>query len=339
MATKLASRLFPCAALGCIAWAAGANLYGCSSDNGSRTPATSGTSGASGTGTTGTATTGSGTAGTATTGTGTTGTGTTGTGTTGTGTTGTGTTGTGTTGTAATGTGTTGTAATGTNSGTPDAGGLCSLPAAPPGLILYTGGVLAPACPTGLDYNNQSWFPYDDGTSDAGTWVHTTAMGGCGSGACAYHAAGGGFTSFGAGVGFTLNTTGSTAAPIAASAGGPFTGFQVWLKGTTTGTRQVGYAPGNNFVHIKFVTTTVRSGDEYGAYCPTQSDTWTECVLPFAGLKRDGYEAVPPVATDMFDFPNLVKIQFEFSAYTPPADSGISDVVSFDLWIDDAAFY
>jgi len=324
MAAKLASTVFPFAAFGLLVGAAAADMYGCSSDN---TPRPGGTTGSSGSGATGSGTTGtSGAAGTGSTGTGATGTGATGTGATGSGTTGT--------------SGATGSGTTGTSGATDeDAGGTCSLPAVPPGLILYTGGIPAPACPTGIAYNSQSWFPYDDGTSDAGTWVHTTAMGGCGSGACAYHAAAGGFTGYGAGVGLTLNTTGVTAAPLAADAGGPYTGFQVWLKGTTTGTRQAGYALGNNFVHIKFVTSTDRSGDEFGAYCPTQSDTWTECMLPFAGLKRDGYEAVPPVATDMFDPQNLEKIEFEFSSYTPPADSGITNVVSFDVWIDDAAFY
>ncbi len=324
MAAKLTSKLFPYVSLGLLAGAAGANVYGCSSDNNTQRDA-GGTTGTS-TGTSGTAT---GTSGTAT----------------GASGTASGSSGTA-TGTSGTATGASGTAtgASGTAGVSEGGTSMCSLPAAPPGLILYSGGVPAPACPGGIALSGQSWFSYNDGTSDAGTFVHTADFGGCdGPTDCAYHTSGGGFTGYGAGVGFTLNSNN----PLPGDAGASYTGFQVWLKGTTSGTRQVGYALGPNFVHVKFVTSTNREGDEFGAYCPTASDggdAWVLCKLPFTGLTRDGFKGVdagaPDPTSDVFDPQNLEKIQFEMSSYTPPADSGITvNVVNFDVWIDDAAFF
>jgi hypothetical protein len=66
------------------------------------------------------------------------------------------------------------------------------------------------------------------------------------------------------------------------------------------------------------------------------------CTLAFTTLTRDGFRGVdsgaPAPATDTFDPQNLVKIQFEFSSYVPP-DGGTPGPVSFDVWIDDIAFF
>jgi hypothetical protein len=233
--------------------------------------------------------------------------------------------------------------------------GACSLPSPlPANGLVYNGGVPAQVCPQTLDtvnYPNNSWFSYNDGTSDGGTFVHTAQKGGCdGANDCAFHASGSGYTGYGAGVGLTLNNN----AIFDATAKG-YMGLQVWLKGTTTGTRGTGYAKRDNTVHVKFLTGNVdgsmadpRNGDDYGYYCSTQdadggTGGWVVCPIPFASLMRDGFRnadsGAPNPGTDMFDPQNLVKIQFEFSAYTPPAEAGIQDVVGFDVWIDNVAFF
>jgi hypothetical protein len=247
---------------------------------------------------------------------------------------------------------------TSSGDGSASTGGLCGLPAsAPANSTLYTGGIPNPNCPTSIAYAGNYWFSYFDsatalsmdGTDDAAAFgfIHTGDMNGCdGPSDCAFHAVGNNIPGYGAGVGFTLNNN------AAIGDAGGFTGFQVWLKGTTTGTRGQGYSPSDNTVHVKFVTTLAdggdpRVGDNFGAYCATTgdgaTDQWVLCKLRFDGLTRDGFRSVeagaPDPATDMFDFTNLAKIQFEFSAYTPQADSGAIQQVSFDVWIDDASFY
>ncbi len=237
-------------------------------------------------------------------------------------------------------------------------GGQCSLPTNTAGL-LYNGGVPNPSCPTSVPFMGVTnyWFSYFDstaaGTADAAAFdfVHTGDMPGCdGAQDCAYHVSGMNMPGYGAGVGFTVNNN----ATLDVST---YTGFQVWLKGTTTGTRSAGgpnYPAGDNFVHVKFVTGVPnsdagdpRNGDDFGAYCPTQSgdaaNPWVLCKLTFTGLQRDGFSGVdsgaPDPGTDVFDPQNLVKIQFEISSFTPQADSGVTQQVSFDFWIDDASFY
>jgi len=106
-------------------------------------------------------------------------------------------------------------------------------------------------------------------------------------------------------------------------------------------------------VHVKFVTgaaggaaTDPREGDDYGGYCPVGgSDAevcYAECHIPFLALSRDGFRSVdagaPDPAIDTFDPQNLVKIQFEASAYSDA--SGTDPVpVSLDVWIDGIAWY
>jgi hypothetical protein len=66
------------------------------------------------------------------------------------------------------------------------------------------------------------------------------------------------------------------------------------------------------------------------------------CRLPFASLTRDGFRTLdsgaPNPATDRFDPQNLVKIEFEFSAFTL-LDGKAPGPVQFDVWIDDVAFF
>jgi hypothetical protein len=231
-------------------------------------------------------------------------------------------------------------------------GGSCSLPnPLPANGLLYSGGVPAPQCPSSIAYTNNYWFGYFDSTTAMTTdaaafnFTHAPDFNGCdGPTDCAFHTMGTGIPGYGAGVGFTLNNN------LDFDASG-FTGFQVWLKGTTTGTRGTRYSDSPNTVHVKFVTgdpadgADTRLGDNFGAYCPTMSDggdPWILCKLPFAGLTRDGFKGVeagaPDPSTDTFDPVHLEKIQFEFSTFTP-SDSGTPTPVTFDLWIDDAAFF
>jgi hypothetical protein len=244
-----------------------------------------------------------------------------------------------------------------TGGDTTAASGVCILPSPlPPKGLIYNGGVMGQVCPNNLDptnYPNGTWFPYDDKT-DGGTFSSGPQPGGAGCDPrhpCAYHVSGQGHTGYGGGVGFQLLGGTPIAMPFDASQYG---GLQLWLKGTTSGTRGLSYAQADNTVHVKFVTGALdssvdpRAFDDYGAYCSTQpgdggpAGDWVSCPIPFGSLKRDGFAGVeagaPDPTMDTFDPQNLIKIEFELSAYTPPADSGIQNVVSFDVWIDDIAW-
>jgi hypothetical protein len=200
------------------------------------------------------------------------------------------------------------------------------------------------------DGTQNYWFGYNDGTVEGGTMTKKTDVGGCDDPMnCAFHAAspaGAGYTGYGAGVGFTLANNATFDAT-------QFGGIDVWMRGTTIGTRGPGFMPEDNTVHVKFITQTPdgadpRLGDDFGAYCPlTVADDggaacYKRCHLPWSGLKRDGFKTVeagaPDPGTDVFDPANLVKIQFEFSSYTA-ADSSVSaEPVMFDVWIDAVSF-
>jgi hypothetical protein len=217
----------------------------------------------------------------------------------------------------------------------------CPLPSLPANGLLYNGGTPAGTCPTSFtyDYVSNSWFSYSDGTVNGGTFIHTADFGGCdGADSCAFHTSGAGYTGFGAGVGFTLNDN----VPFDASS---FSGLDVYLRGTTTGTRGLDFSQANNTVHVKLVTGgsdggDPLEGDDYGAYCPIQQDggtCYTLCHIPFVGVTRDGYVNA---GVTVFEPQALVKIQFESTAYIPAPDSGIAATpVGFDVWIDNVAFY
>jgi hypothetical protein len=217
--------------------------------------------------------------------------------------------------------------------------------------LIYNGGVMAQSCPSALDptnYSGGSWFGYNDGTSDSGTFVHSAQPGGADcdpAHPCAFHTSGQGYTNYGAGVGFQI-LSGTPAPAFDASRYG---GLQVWFKGFTKGTRTFSYAQQDNTVHVKFLTLQLPDGgdprhnDDFGYYCSTVDNdggtsSWVVCPIPFSALKRDGFagadSGAPDPSTDQFDPQNLIKIQFEISSFTPPADSGTTNVVSFDIWID-----
>jgi hypothetical protein len=214
---------------------------------------------------------------------------------------------------------------------------------------IYQGTLPAGFCPTGFTYKgvSQDWFPYNDGTSDAGTQAAGQQADGCdGQMNCAYHTSGSGYTDYGAGAGITL-------ADNAIFDASQFSGLNVYLKGFTTGTRGPGFSSLNNAVHVKFITGSSadasvdpRNGDDYGGYCPIDGGDaggcYTLCHLPFSALTRDGFRSTdsgaPNPTTDVFDPKNLVKIQFEFSLYSAP-DGGVPEPVSFDVWIDGISWF
>jgi hypothetical protein len=194
---------------------------------------------------------------------------------------------------------------------------------------------------------SQDWFSYNDMSSEAGAPMAGQQAGGCDSTAsCAYHISGSGFTTYGAGAGITLASNNIFDASM-------YTGFDVWLRGFTKGTRASGYSMTDNSVHVKFVTGSStdagadpRLGDDFGFYCTqltgdTTNPCYTKCHMAFSDLKRDGFRSAeagaPDPSTDVFDPKNLVKIQFEFSLYQG-ADGGINEPVSFDIWIDGIAW-
>jgi hypothetical protein len=232
-----------------------------------------------------------------------------------------------------------------------DAGPFCACPAISGGAgLLYQGGApVAGSCPTTfpIDGVSNSWFSYNDGTA-GGSLTHVADVTGCNTpNSCAFHATGSGYTGYGAGVGFTLNNNGLFDASS-------FTGLNVYLRGTTAGTRGPGFVLSDNTVHVKLVSgmsaadaSDPLNGDDYGFYCVIEQEAgagcYTQFQIPFSSFAVDAYDAgVTSMPTIQAALRNLVKIQFEFSAYSVTAGSGaVSDPtpVSFDVEIDNVSFY
>jgi hypothetical protein len=236
--------------------------------------------------------------------------------------------------------GSSGSSSSGGTPTTPDLCGFPSTDAASP--VLYSGAPVGPNCVTGIPTpRNGTWFPYHDASGDGGLVVVDVATpGGCGGvSTCALHAYGpvpdaGGFLSY-AGVGFDLFDVSGAPTSYGVFAN-HYTGIQFWAKGTLTGTRGTGYSSSPQTIHLKLITATYRSGDDYGVYCPmTDPTTWTLCRLDFAAAKRDGFNTTLPVAMDTFDGNQLQKIQFEASTYNGPPPAA----ATFDVWIDEVSFY
>jgi hypothetical protein len=229
---------------------------------------------------------------------------------------------------------------TSTTTSTSNVSGACNLPTSVPSLVLYSGGIPAPACPRTIAIAGNYWFAYYDSLANpSGTVTFTYAgeLGGCdGQNDCAFHAVGSNILGYGGGVGFTLNNN-------AAFDASSFVGLRVWFKGVAHGTHGVALQAMDNVVHVKLVTTQPdggdpRSGDDYGAFCAMAPTSWGLCQILFSGATREGVKAAPDPATDTFDPQNLKAIQFEFSSLAL-VDSGSAPPVSFDVWIDDVAFY
>jgi hypothetical protein len=240
----------------------------------------------------------------------------------------------------------------GSGGSTMDAGTCCACPAvlsdAGTGLIYQGGTPTAGSCPLSFTFESvsNSWFSYNDGTT-GGSLTHVADVTGCNTAnSCALHATGSGFTGYGAGVGYTVNNN----SLFDASA---FTGLSFYLRGTTTGTRGPGFAISNNTVHVKLVSgdsaadaSDPLNGDDYGFYAVIEQEAGASCYtsfqVPFSAFAVDAYDAGGTATTILQALQNLVKIQFEFSAYSVTSDSGaLSDPtpVAFDVEIDNVSFY
>jgi len=135
---------------------------------------------------------------------------------------------------------------------------------------------------------------------------------------------GGGFTGWGAGVGFDLNNDGTMKQPYDAS---QFTGITFFARSTATG-------PGSLRVNVQDAQTAPEGGicdpkatkgcnDHRGTSVTLTSD-WKQFTLPFAAMKTLNFgQQFPTFMTD-----KLFAIQFQV---------GVN--VNFDFWIDDIAFY
>jgi hypothetical protein len=258
----------------------------------------------------------------------------------------------------------TGTGGTGTGTGgAPGAGGIigtgggtsgldapttgtdvCPLPPTmAPDAVIYDGSRAGASCgQTTKPPRGAAWFSYDDGTAVDGGMPRLLRgdFGGCGGQTdCAMHITGAGFTNYGAGMGFDMLDMGGAAVPVDATA---YAGIQFWARGTINGTRGPSYVSSPQTIHVKILTQLPdRRGDDFGFYCQMIMDgtTWTQCNSAFAAMSRDGFRNdTVPVAGDMLDLSQLLKIQFEFSKFTDPPDATPTSV-GFDFWIDNVAFY
>jgi hypothetical protein len=211
-----------------------------------------------------------------------------------------------------------GAAAGGVGVGTPlDAGSEperlpCSLPAtSESGAVLFSGALLDDECRINLDEPYETfWYPYQD-SDGASTIRQGATTPGCEPARCVLSAEGPTpgnppYSEFGAGIGFPLA---ALDAPLDLRR---FRGIEFWIRGTATGTRGPSGASSPDSVFVKLVTTTVRLGDDFGAFCRFEPNRFTLCHAEFANLRRDGYVSDPDPASDELDLENTTRIEFEF---------------------------
>jgi hypothetical protein len=168
-----------------------------------------------------------------------------------------------------------------------------------------------------------TWYSFGDGTSGTQTMAPNAAIpGGRGSSQRALEFSGSGFTGWGAITGFNFDDQGLGRQAYDASSTG---GLTFWMKSTAPVTVEVllpatvpvaedgqcgaGTAPGNCNNHFSFRIT------------PPDS-TWTQYQVPFTALRQ------LRTGTATWDPTHLLGVQFD-------VDPG----ASFDVWIDDIAFY
>lgn len=201
---------------------------------------------------------------------------------------------------------------------------------------LFSGSFDGTTCRPNLDAPYQTfWYRYQD--SSTALLSQGVSAPGCSATSCSLHvqgpAAGSeGFSSYGAGVGFPLV---SSDTPIDASR---FVGIQYWARGTILGTRGPAATDVPQTVFMRVVTSTNRSGDEFGAYCHVDPLSWTLCRQRFSELGRDGYVAAPDPATDVLSLQALVRIEFEFRLFRSP-DGSVPVPVSVDAEISSISFF
>lgn len=232
---------------------------------------------------------------------------------------GTGGTATGGTGTGGTATGTGGTATGGTSgSGTGGSSGTATVTILPANLIdnmeNNTGSILS------LGGRVGAWYTYNDQTT---TGTQSPAMGssflpeaGGINGGHAAHTSGSGFTTWGAGMGFDLNNTGTTKGIYDASA---FQGIAFWAKGTPF---RVKVLIASTTPVAEGGTCQTNCGDDFGIAIAATS-SFQQFPVKFSSLTQEHWGAP---AT--FDATQMIGVQFQVPSGT-----------TFDFWVDDIGFY
>jgi hypothetical protein len=207
--------------------------------------------------------------------------------------------------------------------------------------LLYNGGTAVGFCPSSgtFDGITQDWFAYSDPAGAKA--VGSGTMNGCnGAGSCAFTVTGSGYAEY-AGIGLTLGNPSNSPTSLSQYEEG---GIYAWIIGTDTNVRAGGMGSDyntaeNNVVHIKF-STGADGGDEFdnddfGFYCPIQPTCWTLCASTFANLTQDQGYGIDDASA--FDFANVLKLEFEASAYTNP-DGGSANM-SLDFTVGNVGFF
>jgi hypothetical protein len=170
---------------------------------------------------------------------------------------------------------------------------------------------------------NGSWFVSNDGTAQqapapAAPTLPSLLAPPRGASTRALHTTGAGFTTWGAMVGANFVVTGATAMPydISSHQGLTFTA----KIGKLTSVKQVRVSI-RNYDTLYACTT---CGDHFGATA-TMGDTFTTIQVPFSSFKQQGWgrPLVPSFATN-----KTYAFTFVWAAHQ-----------TFDVWIDDVAFY
>jgi hypothetical protein len=132
------------------------------------------------------------------------------------------------------------------------------------------------------------------------------------------------FTSWGAGLGFNLNSPDGTARLKYDVS--PYTGIVFWGRSGS----------GSVTVRLKVITADIAPDTESGGECATNCNDafgtpialtteWQQYPIAFADLAQQGWGTVPPGG---FDPTGVLAVQLH-------ADAG----VAFDIWLDDVCFY
>ncbi len=218
-----------------------------------------------------------------------------------------------------------------------DGAGVDAPPDAPsPGLVLIDD-MEAVGVPVGsLDGPGLagSWFDFDDGTAggvlvppagSVSSMIISVIPGGRGTAVHAAHiTANSGFTSYGAGMGFSLNASPTTPHPYDASA---YQGFTFWARALGDAATTI-----VRFNVLDKNTTLVSGGgvcdggtcNAYYGFTLTLTNAWQSFTVSYADLERPSY-ALPDGLP--FDPSNMMGCQFL-----------VSQGVAFDLWVNDIYF-
>jgi hypothetical protein len=170
-----------------------------------------------------------------------------------------------------------------------------------------------------------AWYTYNDETEGGAQSPEMGASfvpdsGGHG-GMYAAHTAGSGFTEWGAGMGFDLANDGVTKGTYNAAA---YTGISFWAKGTPFRLKVL--VPATVPTAQGGTCTVAPCGDNHGSVITATSE-WQQFVVPFSSLTQESWGG-EQIAWSTTLLNAVIGIQFQVTAGT-----------TFDIWIDDVAFY